>query len=46
MTEHWPAVPHDRWGAACDTLHAHTQVLGKLAVDLAPPGSVIASGYR
>ena len=24
-------------GATCDTLHAHTQVLGKLAVRLAPP---------
>src|SRR5579872_7460398 len=37
MTEHWPAVHYDRWGATCDTLHAHTQVLGKLAVELAPP---------
>ena len=37
MTENWPAVPYDRWGATCDTLHAHTQVLGKLAVELAPP---------
>jgi Family of unknown function (DUF5996) len=36
MAEHWPAVPYDRWGATCDTLHAHTQVLGKLAVELAP----------
>ena len=37
MTEHWPAVHYDRWGATCDTLHAHTQVLGKLAVELGPP---------
>jgi Family of unknown function (DUF5996) len=37
MSEHWPAVSYDRWGATCDTLHAHTQVLGKLAVELAPP---------
>ncbi len=37
MTEHWPAVAYDRWGATCDTLHAHTQVLGKLAVELTPP---------
>ena len=37
MTEHWPAVGYDRWGATCDTLHAHTQVLGKLAVELARP---------
>ncbi len=33
----WPAlVPYDAWSATCDTLHAHTQVLGKLAVALAP----------
>jgi Family of unknown function (DUF5996) len=25
------------WSATCDTVHAHTQVLGKLAVALAPP---------
>src|ERR1700689_1809703 len=25
------------WGETCDTLHAHPQVLGKLAVALAPP---------
>jgi hypothetical protein len=25
------------WRATCDTLHAHTQVLGKVAVKLAPP---------
>ena len=37
MTEHWPAVSYDRWAATCDTLHAHTQVLGKLSVQLAPP---------
>jgi hypothetical protein len=28
---------YDDWSATCDTLHAHTQVLGKLAVALAPP---------
>lgn len=34
----WPALPpYDRWAATCDTLHAHAQVLGKLAVALAPP---------
>ena len=37
MTQAWPAVSYDRWAATCDTLHAHTQVLGKLAVELAPP---------
>src|SRR3954467_1612876 len=34
----WPAIPtDDAWRATRDTLHAHTQVLGKLAVALAPP---------
>jgi hypothetical protein len=34
----WPALPtYDAWQPTCDTLHAHTQVLGKLAVALAPP---------
>jgi hypothetical protein len=33
----WPALPYDAWSATCDTLHAHTQVLGKLAAVLAPP---------
>jgi hypothetical protein len=30
-------VPYDTWAATCDTLHAHSQLLGKLAVALAPP---------
>src|SRR4051794_1918255 len=33
----WPALSYRDWSATCDTLHAHTQVLGKLAVELAPP---------
>jgi len=37
MTQGWPTVSYDQWGPTCDTLHAHTQVLGKLAVELAPP---------
>src|SRR5450432_3879679 len=37
MPEDWPAVSYDRWRSTCDTLHAHTQVLGKLAARLAPP---------
>ena len=37
MVSAWPAVSYDMWRATCDTLHAHTQVLGKLAVRLAPP---------
>jgi hypothetical protein len=37
MSDAWPAVSYEQWSATCDTLHAHTQVLGKLAVALAPP---------
>jgi len=33
----WPALSYDAWAETCDTLHAHTQLLGKLAVALAPP---------
>src|ERR1700729_2559250 len=33
----WPAVSYEQWSETCDTLHAHSQVLGKLAVRLAPP---------
>jgi hypothetical protein len=37
MPVEWPALPYEQWQATCETLHAHTQVLGKLAVALAPP---------
>jgi hypothetical protein len=37
MTNGWQSVSYETWSATCDTLHAHTQVLGKLAVALAPP---------
>jgi hypothetical protein len=37
MPQAWPAVSYEQWQATCDTLHAHTQVLGKLATRLAPP---------
>lgn len=33
----WPAISYEPWKATCDTLHGHTQVLGKLAAGLAPP---------
>ena len=33
----WPSISFPEWSATCDTLHAHTQVLGKLAAILAPP---------
>jgi hypothetical protein len=33
----WPALPYEEWVSTRDTLHSHTQVLGKLATALAPP---------
>ncbi|HEX4305588.1 MAG TPA: DUF5996 family protein [Solirubrobacterales bacterium] len=33
----WPSISYPEWSETCDTLHAHTQVLGKLAAELAPP---------
>jgi hypothetical protein len=32
----WPALPYEQWRPTRDTLHAHTQLLGKLSVALAP----------
>src|SRR5438034_9634080 len=32
----WPSVSYTDWRETCDTLHAHSQVLGKLAAELAP----------
>jgi hypothetical protein len=37
MTSAWPALSFGAWQPTCDTLHAHTQVLGKIATSLAPP---------
>ena len=37
MATDWPAMSYEQWRPTCDTLHAHTQVLGKLATRLAPP---------
>jgi uncharacterized protein DUF5996 len=38
MAPTWPALPsYEDWSATCDTLHGHTQILGKLAAVLAPP---------
>jgi hypothetical protein len=42
MRSGWPDVAYDHWRATCDTLHAHTQVLGKMAVALAPPEPQLA----
>lgn len=32
----WPALPYEPWRPTRDTLHAHTQVLGKLSAVLGP----------
>jgi hypothetical protein len=37
VTSAWPSISYQQWQETCDTLHAHTQLLGKLAVALAPP---------
>src|SRR5690242_18973935 len=38
MASAWPRMPpYEAWSATCDTVHAHTQVLGKMCVALAPP---------
>ena len=38
MASDWPQLgPFEEWRATCDTLHAHSQLLGKLAAALAPP---------
>jgi hypothetical protein len=37
MAPAWPMVSYEAWSETCDTLHAHTQLLGKLAATLAPP---------
>jgi uncharacterized protein DUF5996 len=37
VTASWPSVSYEEWSETCDTLHAHTQLLGKLAAQLSPP---------
>ena len=37
MAHAWLALPYESWQPTRDTLHCHTQVLGKLAVELARP---------
>src|SRR5688572_13654518 len=44
MTVPWPTLDYPEWSASCDTLHGHTQVLGKLAVTLAPPEPQLQHG--
>ena len=40
----WERVPYDAWRASLDTLHSHTQVLGKVALALAPPEPQLQHG--
>jgi len=40
----WPALNYGDWRETCDTLHAHTQVLGKLAVTLGAPEPQLQHG--
>jgi hypothetical protein len=44
MAGEWPALSYEAWSETCDTLHAHTQILGKLAVELAPPEPQLQHG--
>jgi hypothetical protein len=44
MPAAWPAIPYDEWRETCETLHGHTQVLGKLSVVLAPPEPQLQHG--
>lgn len=37
MAGDWAPLPYQAWHETRDTLHAHTQLLGKLAARLAPP---------
>src|SRR3954452_11833258 len=37
MAADWHSLSYSAWSATCDTLHAHTQVPGKLSAALAPP---------
>src|SRR5947209_18747306 len=37
MSTGWPPLRYESWSATSDPLHPHTQVPGKLAVELAPP---------
>src|ERR1700676_2068311 len=37
MSSLWPTLQFADWQETCATVHAHTQLLGKFAVELAPP---------
>src|SRR5262249_62204243 len=40
----WEPLPYEAWRASRDTLHCHTQVLGKVALALAPPEPELQHG--
>jgi Family of unknown function (DUF5996) len=40
----WQPLPYEAWRASRDTLHGHTQVLGKVALALAPPEPQLQHG--
>jgi hypothetical protein len=40
----WQPLPYEAWRASCDTLHCHSQVLGKIALALAPPEPQLQHG--
>jgi uncharacterized protein DUF5996 len=40
----WQPLPYEAWHASRDTLHGHTQVLGKVALALAPPEPELQHG--
>src|SRR3954469_21242349 len=42
--EGWAALPYETWRPTRDTLHAHTQLLGKLAARPAPPEPQLQHG--
>ena len=44
MPSDWPPVSYESWAETCDTLHSHTQLLGKLAIALAPPEPELQHG--
>src|SRR6478735_11416849 len=44
MSSAWQRLPLAEWSETRETLHAHSQVLGKLAVVLAPPEPQLQHG--
>jgi hypothetical protein len=44
MPPRWPSLPYEEWSATLDTIHGHSQVLGKLAAILLPPEPQLQHG--